>query len=250
MMTVEFQKLRPKQIAACKRDCNVAYLPIGILEWHGFHNPYGLDTLKALGIAKHLAVHIGGLVMPPISWSDHRAEICERHLDKVDAFGRNAADVICSTLEVPRDHFAVNAQRSTDFGGWTLFKQVVVHSLFQIECYGFDKVILIPGHYPLFTSVQEAIDAYKERGGVAQTLMLHDGIFSETGKGDHAAEYETSLMMAIDSRWVDIRHSEEDMDKPPIGTALGRDPRIYASKEKGEAALMRMVEHYKGVILT
>ncbi len=243
MMSVkEFQRLRPRQIAEEVKAFPTAYLPIGILEWHSFHNPYGLDGLKAHGIATRLAQEIGGLIMPTVFWGDHRAEICERHLDRVDQHGTNAADVMCKTLDIPRDAFARDADRSVDHGGWQLFEALIEHSLFQIETYGFQAIVIIPGHYPLFPAVQNAMSKYGEKGGHCKLWMLHDGKFSETGRGDHAAEYETSLLMAIAPELVDLNELSSDLSLPPVGTALGKDPRTHASKEKGEAALVKMVQ--------
>ena len=43
---VQYERLRPAEIVARREACPVAYLPIGTIEWHGEHNPVGLDTLK------------------------------------------------------------------------------------------------------------------------------------------------------------------------------------------------------------
>ena len=44
---VRYERLRPAQIVARREACPVAYLPIGTIEWHGEHNPVGLDTSSA-----------------------------------------------------------------------------------------------------------------------------------------------------------------------------------------------------------
>ena len=43
---VQYERLRPGQVVKRRKACPVAYLPIGTIEWHGVHNPVGLDTLK------------------------------------------------------------------------------------------------------------------------------------------------------------------------------------------------------------
>lgn len=79
--TVEYQLLRPAQLRARREELPVAYLGLGILEWHGLHNPLGLDGVKANAIAVHLARQLGGVVLPPLFWGDNREEICELVFD-------------------------------------------------------------------------------------------------------------------------------------------------------------------------
>ncbi|MNI42357.1 Creatinine amidohydrolase [compost metagenome] len=249
--SVSFHELRPEQIADRKRRLPVAYLAFGILEWHGLHNPYGLDGLKAHGIAQRLAEELGGLVMPPMYWGDHRGEICERHLDRelplADSAGLvwNAADTMCGTLEVPRDAYKRNAERSVRNGGWRLFKELAVHAFFQIESYGFTTIVAIPGHYPLLNPMTEAIEQYKQDGGVCSILIINDAKYSYSGKGDHAAAYETSLLMALQPDTVDIGRLDPDLATPLAGVALGPDPRTHAFREYGEEALGKLIEDMK-----
>ena len=54
-MEVRYERLRPAQIVARREACPVAYLPIGTIEWHGEHNPVGLDTLKIHRLARTAA---------------------------------------------------------------------------------------------------------------------------------------------------------------------------------------------------
>lgn len=254
---VEFERLRPRQIAAEIKEVPVAYLPIGILEWHSFHNPYGLDGLKAKGLACRLAEELGGLVMPIMYWGDNRAEICEVHLDKnlsqlpeVDPAAPDyiPADIICETLQVTRDVFQKDAKRSRAHGGWALFEQLLTHSLHQTETYGFQKIVIIPGHYPLFAPVRNAMEKYSQLGGQCQTWLLDDSQFAAAGKGDHAAEHETSLMIALDPATVKLEEADPDPTRLPVGCAAGRDPRRFANKETGSKAIENMILHVKEML--
>lgn len=62
-----FNRLRPLQIEEIKNKTPIAYLAWGAIEYHGNHNPTGLDTHKAYHMCKDLAKENGGLVFPPIS---------------------------------------------------------------------------------------------------------------------------------------------------------------------------------------
>lgn len=67
---VEYHLLRPRQMIERRNAVPIAYIGLGILEWHGMHNPLGLDGVKANGVACYLARKLGGLVMPPQYWGN------------------------------------------------------------------------------------------------------------------------------------------------------------------------------------
>jgi len=62
-----YDELRPVQIEAIQKDRPIAYLPWGAIEYHGNHNPTGLDSHKAHHLCIDLAKEVGGLVFPPIN---------------------------------------------------------------------------------------------------------------------------------------------------------------------------------------
>ena len=62
-----YERLRPEEVLKMRSKCPVAYLPIGTIEWHGEHNPVGLDTLKIHKLAIKCAQRSGGLVFPPVT---------------------------------------------------------------------------------------------------------------------------------------------------------------------------------------
>ncbi len=39
--------MRPSQIVHARKRVDAAFLPLGAIEWHGVHNPVGIDALKA-----------------------------------------------------------------------------------------------------------------------------------------------------------------------------------------------------------
>ena len=62
---VRYERLRPAQIVAQRQACAVAYLPIGTIEWHGEHNPVGLDTLKEHALLVRCAQRLGAWSFRP-----------------------------------------------------------------------------------------------------------------------------------------------------------------------------------------
>jgi len=62
---VQMQFMRPAQLEAALRKFPVAYVPFGLIEWHGCHLPLGNDALKAHAILVKCAEKFGGAVYPP-----------------------------------------------------------------------------------------------------------------------------------------------------------------------------------------
>src|SRR5262245_4003132 len=66
----------------------LAWVPLGILEKHGEHLPYGLDATKAHEICLHLSSQLGGVVLPPT----HLAGVQEPLWEDAEAWAKVLAD--------------------------------------------------------------------------------------------------------------------------------------------------------------
>jgi len=72
MMEVRLEYLRPGQVIDRLKEFPVVYIPVGPVEWHGPHNPLGVDPLNAQTVAR-TACHIsGGVVWPTLFWGTDR----------------------------------------------------------------------------------------------------------------------------------------------------------------------------------
>jgi creatinine amidohydrolase len=196
---VMMQYMRPEQLQQAGERMPVVYVPFGLIEWHGLHNPLGCDATKAHGILIRAAQRHGGVVYPPIYFhhgfsNDHLFPILE------DLWRR---------------------LRGT----------------------GFRVLMGISGH-----NVQEQIDM------INQTMapMLADGkaaghadweyrlANSPEANSDHAAEWETSIMMYFFPDQVHLGalgEGELRLDMQPPDGIAGRDPRRYASAQKGRRSV-------------
>lgn len=47
------------------KECDIAFLPMGSIEQHGYHLPTGEDTYHAMGIGEKLAEKTGVMLLPP-----------------------------------------------------------------------------------------------------------------------------------------------------------------------------------------
>lgn len=246
MSCVLIHEMRPDQIRAAREACPVAYLPMGVLEWHGLHNPLGLDAVKATAMAERFARSIGGLVMPTMWWGDHRAILAEL------VFDANVSGNIDHRAEIMRGHglsiecFQRDAQRSEAEGGWELFRRLLNHSLHEIATLGFKVIVTISGHYPLAGPAGEVGKDFTSAGHASVIPIIGYDLVRERYKGDHAAKWETSLMLSLRPELVDLSRLDPDPEHLPAGV-LGEDPRTYeghigASAQYGEMAMNAMIE--------
>ena len=215
---VRLERMRPAQVDAAKERRPAIYVPFGSIEWHGRQNPVGLDAIKAHEQLVGLAARAGGVVYPPVFFGSGGG-----HLDWPHTF-------------------MVSAQPMA---------QIVLELLHGFERDGYEKAILISGHYPNRAEYLEAAwDAYREAGGTMDVLRLVETQAPGAG-GDHAAKWETSAMLHLHPDTVDLGALEgeptDDIGGPeqktnwmleeyrdhPCYGIVGIDPRRYASEAAG-----------------
>ncbi len=238
MRKVQYETMLPKEIRKAREKCPVAYLPMGILEWHGEFLPVGNDALKAHALCCRMAIEIGGLVMPAFYWADNRAEIAEvvfkpehfKHLD------RDHTTKMMEVYGLDHEQFHREAERSREQGGWRLFKEVLDHSLHQIESLGFRVIVTVSGHYPLIRPSREVAESYAGDARI-WPIIGYDIVQDQGYRGDHAAKWETSLLLALRPELVDLDGLKKAEEL--IGV-MGEDPR-GASAEFGEKAISAII---------
>ncbi len=81
-----------KEIEKAKKEQWPFILPIGTMEYHSTHCPYGTDTLTALGIAREVAKRVDCVVLPPIWYGVASYAVAGPK--------KNTINVSCDTLEL------------------------------------------------------------------------------------------------------------------------------------------------------
>ena len=226
---VRYELLRPSEIVAMRDKRPVAYVPLGTLEWHGPHNPVGLDGLKAHALCVRAAQNDGGVVFPVVWYGEHR----ESHLMEIN---KASAQGIHAAYGVPDDNFAPGYTRSG-----TIIDQAVdyVRLLWKIACQvhslGFKALVFFNGHYPL-SHYGRFLSHLIERHLQMKVWAGHEGEVYP-GHGDHAGIWETSLMMADRPDRVNLEELRE------AGEFVGCSANaLDATEEQGEAWSSEVVE--------
>lgn len=66
MSSIYMEKSYPKEVDKAKKERWPVILPVGTMEYHSAHCPYGCDTLVAKGIAEKLGEKTDCMILPPI----------------------------------------------------------------------------------------------------------------------------------------------------------------------------------------
>jgi creatinine amidohydrolase len=202
-----YAELRPDQLEAIVADVPVAYLPWGALEWHGPHLPFGLDGFTAEAVAERVVRRTGGVLLPttwwPITALPHRFSLSIR------------SEIV----------------------------QALWDGIFsELGRAGFRLVVLLSGHYAqahelvLMDAAEHAIQEHGLLILAVPPLALVDEEML-----DHAAHWETALLMALRPRLIDLDALGPGPLHPATSAVLGDDPR-RATPGQGEAALALATE--------
>ncbi len=225
MKKVRYEEMFPGDLEIALKEFPVAYVPVGSLEWHGRHLPYGNDALKAHGILIRTAQKYGGVVVPPTYWGHMGYWQMGNH----PGLSSDLAD--------------------------RLFIEIFT----GLVRAGFRVVIGVTGHdvKPQQESLQKAVDAISAylispEGPTIGFAMMEGSLNPDDPDVgmDHAAKWETSILMALRPELVDMKRIE-NIDQAEIESGRGmnmigcgisgQDPRIHASKEVGEKAIEKIV---------
>ena len=65
-MSIHMETSYPREVEQAKREKWPVILPVGTMEYHSGHCPYGCDALVSIGVANELAKRTDCLVLPPV----------------------------------------------------------------------------------------------------------------------------------------------------------------------------------------
>ncbi len=247
-LEVRYHMMRPEQVVERRRDCPVAYIPIGNLEWHGVHNPMGSDTLQAEGLAIMCAQKGGGLVFPPLYYGESRLE------SLMEATSSDRGE-IARGMELSPDNFSPQCHPFGKTEQVLNYQKLLIHILAEAESLGFELGVLVAGHYPLIDHARSAVlifnqRHYSKRQGMLAWAFVDYLLINEQypEAGDHAGGWETSHLLALHPDSVELDALPPNGEKI-VGTGWSMDPRdsnASFGRETLEAAAeiaVRKVKH-------
>lgn len=229
---VEFERMRPGQIRTCRELADIAFLPLGALEWHGLQAPVGTDGLKSHDICCRAARRLGGgAVFPPVYHGLPGDSFFMGITDPPD--GEKIAAVYGTETE---RFFGFGRHGGMDVQEqWLAYQRLLRMSLETIARFGFRSIYICSGHNPLVHWAKPVAVAFARASSMAGQAVTVDvgGEFDAAGlDGDHGGKWETSLMQAMVPETVDL--AELDRHPELCGRAHGADA-VDATAEQGEA---------------
>jgi len=234
--TVLYTHLTPAEFRARLAAAPIAYLPLGTLEWHGEHLPYGSDGLQSQGFFVELARRAGGIVLPMLFLGpDIHEDIDGLPYYGMDVFG----------FEKGAHQQLEGSAYWVDDG---LFGAMLEAILARLARTGF-KIVVAHGHGPSTKFFAEHSAVWSERFGL-KLLICWDEVHGDAQTGlmtDHAAANETSLMLALHPDLVRMDALPVDPQVWPRAI-MGPDPRVHASPEAGREIIRKNVDWLEGVL--
>jgi creatinine amidohydrolase len=181
-----FEHARPDEILKVRKKTSLLWLPVGPIEWHGPHLPFGVDPLNAEATCFGCAKRIGGLVLPTLYSGTER----ERTADVLKRLGIDPSSHVVG-MDFPK-----HSLRS----GYFPEEQFALHVRGWIERaidWKFRTIVIINGHGA--TNHKEVLHRmtqhYGQKGSPIQVLAFQAYEPNLNPLMGHATVHETSLMM-------------------------------------------------------
>lgn len=213
-----YERLLPRELSALVEQQPLAYVPVGTLEFHGPHLPFGVDGFEAQGLCLRAAARSGGVVLPPV----YLAAGC---LDMPFTL----------TFDLDLVHAWVRA------------------TLDQLALRGFRAAVVLTGHGPLDLNhllkracreAEAANPGFAAYGLCWLELNASRLTGPEPGEPtvvDHAAMIETSWMLALEPDLVHLDRLEPDPAASHAGV-YGPNPRFTGSIAFGRTQIEACAE--------
>jgi creatinine amidohydrolase len=184
-------------------------LPFGTVEWHSYHLPIGLDSLKAQALCERIADRAGAVLGPLTPW----------------AVGG-----------VPFPH--------TMRFDLDLIETLMVRIFEQSALLGFRVILGITGHYGLEQTLavkRAAVRVMRSHPVIVWGAGDFEPAVDLGYHGDHAAKWETSLLWAMYPQLIRL---DAVASSDPLPGVLGEDPRGSASQALGDTTIQALTERW------
>ena len=210
----------PHEIYQNLADAPIAWIPLGAMEFHGWHVPITLDAHTSSGLCKAAAEKAGGIILPPLHYGTY-------------------ASIAGTPLTILLD------QEDED-----LLVRLLLKTLERLEQFGIKKAVVVSGH--LSVCQEHALEKLEQQWGEKwQAMQLHIAMINKCPNlpipADHGGLFETALLQAVNPELVhlDKLSQEEVCESNPAGAQrrnpqhplygiIGTDPRTMQAEQPQE----------------
>ncbi|MFH1006211.1 MAG: creatininase family protein [Candidatus Latescibacterota bacterium] len=219
---MKYEELLPQQIEGILEQTPVVFVPWGALEWHGPHLAIGNDGIKAAAICDRVAAKTGGAVLPPVYFGHH------------------------TMMRTGFRHSLENKEAT--------IRAMAYDLLGGLESQGFTVAVILAGHYSSrhVATLKEVAEKFSAGKAMRVWALAEYEVVTDMGyTGDHAAKWETSILMYLRPDLVDMTRLRAD-PKEELEGVFGDDPTEHASPEVGreivDAIVARMSERVTALL--
>ena len=226
MKPIRLLELTPKALQTITAENPLILIPIGTVEWHADHLPLGVDSLLARAFCEEISARTGTVVAPLLTCG------------------------ICRDLDPQRGFFGtVNSVRESTLSA------LITDLLEGYAGQGFKKGIIFSGHFETehYNPIIEGINVAKSIQGIFMSELdlvkgheqeLEDVTLTWPFAGDHAAEMETSTMLAFFPRLVHMKDAPEivELDMPGLPEYIRKRYPRRASRAYGRKLKRVMIQ--------
>ena len=145
-------------------------------------------------------------------------------------------DQIAEKMALSPDNFLPERQPFTATQQAVNYHRLLLHILAEAETLGFELGVIVAGHYPLIDHARAAVLQFnqgrynKYHGMLAWAFVDYLLIKKQYPEaGDHAGIWETSHMLAIDPKTVNLKLLPKKK-KDLVGIMSGKHPRLSNAK--------------------
>jgi len=177
---VRIEEMRPRELRRAIGKHPLCYVPMGLIEWHGNHNPLGTDMTRAHYICVQAAEKSGGVVLP------------------------------AQYIGGP----GYSAYEGTITYRPKLVEEFLVQTMQNLEKMGFKIVIIFMSHCgpAQDQAFERAVHRFTSSSKLKVALVKYQDLFDQDRSG-HGGSGETSINMAMG---MDVSLEEFEPTRPDI----------------------------------
>jgi len=240
MDEVCFDRMVPAEVVGRREACNLAYLPVGSLEWHGPHMPFGTDYMTVTHVAEECARRYGGVAFPAIYYGDVRYILQECREEWRQSYQKDMrvpeAYAEAFPLNMTKERPLFTTPTQPDDGSLAeepldftrdeqeqFFSRLIARTMLAVHLYGFRHILLLPGHGPNPGYCRRAEDIYRQnvrrRTAFGEPAKTRTEFYIDYAKDaephlqkiwTHACKWEASITMVAEPGTVHLDQLPED----------------------------------------
>ena len=243
-----FYELRPEQILEARDKSGCALIPVGPLEWHSYHLPYGTDAMIAESICSIVAERIGGVYFPPLLLGTDQTRTEEQLIDwgfekKDKIFGMNFPELPLKSEYCSPEELTAALTRRLKFIEDNEFKVA-----FVVNHHGGNP------DYPDLEQKELLKKVCERFSSSSFKVEFADAFRFCTLKGDHivpdhATLSETTFLLAFHPEIIDLsKISEGELSARKMGMVTGRA--VISGKENPRNASKVLADEFRENVIS